>query len=171
MQDLQREKGATGSLLFTVGVACEGESLLLGTRSSKFTKLCTRKSPFQATNSLIHYLIIGAIQTSSTTSIVALVMLISTYTIKHSSTVSTALFYAIGPVYVLTLIYNLNLRPYDDVGASETGTGGTLMRPSLMRPPLTHPSFTNLSCTVDICMDSIYLQKLCRDEVRREQQY
>ncbi|KAF8179495.1 hypothetical protein K438DRAFT_1977206 [Mycena galopus ATCC 62051] len=81
-------------------------------------------------------------------------MLISTYTIKHSSTVSTALFYAIGPLYVLTLIYNLNLRPYDDVGASDTGTGGSLMRPSLMRPPLTHPSFTNPSCTVDICMDT-----------------
>ncbi|KAF8128058.1 hypothetical protein K438DRAFT_2000480 [Mycena galopus ATCC 62051] len=101
-----------------------------------------------ATNSLIHCLIIGAIQTSSTTSIVALVMLISTYTIKHSSTVSTALFYAIGPLYVLTLIYNLNLRLYDDVGASDTGTGGSLMCPSLMRPPLTHPSFTNPSCTV-----------------------
>ncbi|KAF8194750.1 hypothetical protein K438DRAFT_1968698 [Mycena galopus ATCC 62051] len=122
-------------------------------------KLCTLKSPFQPTNSLIHRLIIGAIQTSSTTSAVALAMLISTCTIKHSSTVSTALSYPIGPLYVLTLIYNLNLRPYDDVGASGTGTDGSLTHPSLTRPPLTYPSFTNPACTVDTCMDSIHMHR------------
>ncbi|KAF8182404.1 hypothetical protein K438DRAFT_1975537 [Mycena galopus ATCC 62051] len=124
-----REKGATSSLLFTVGMA------------------------------LIHRLIIGAIQTSSTTSAVALAMLISTCTIKHSSTVSTALSYPIGPLYVLTLIYNLNLRPYDVVGASGTGTDGSLTHPSLTRPPLTYPSFTNPACTVDTCMDSIHMHR------------
>ncbi|KAF8194754.1 hypothetical protein K438DRAFT_1761053 [Mycena galopus ATCC 62051] len=147
-----KEIANTGSLLFTAGMACAGESLLLGTRR------------------LIHRLIVGAIQTGSTTSTVALAMLISGLATKQSSTVPAALSYLIGPMYVLTLLYNLNLRPYDDVGASDTGTDGSLTHP-LTRPPLTHPSFTNPACTVDTCMDSIHLQKLCRDEVRRGQQY
>ncbi|KAF8194751.1 hypothetical protein K438DRAFT_1968699 [Mycena galopus ATCC 62051] len=83
---------------------------------------------------------------------------------QKSSTVPAALSYLIGPMYVLTLLYNLNLRPYDDVGASDTGTDDSLTHPSLThpsltRPPLTHPSFTNPACTVDTCMDSIHVHR------------
>ncbi|KAF8182403.1 hypothetical protein K438DRAFT_1975536 [Mycena galopus ATCC 62051] len=155
-----REIGNTGSLLFTVGMASADVFIAV----AFIWKLLTLKSPFDPTNSLIHRLIVGAIQTGSTLSIVALAMLISGHATKKSSTVPAALSYLIGPMYVLTLLYNLNLRLYDDVGASDTGTDDSLTHPSLThpsltRPPLTHPSFTNPACTVDICMDSIHVHR------------
>ncbi|KAF8172952.1 hypothetical protein K438DRAFT_1981145 [Mycena galopus ATCC 62051] len=77
-------------------------------------KLCTMQSEFQATSSLITRLVFGAIQTGATTSTVALGMMVTYYICKDGSNAPTAFSYLIGPLYVLTLLYNLNLRPRDD---------------------------------------------------------
>ncbi|KAJ7876859.1 hypothetical protein B0H14DRAFT_3436319 [Mycena olivaceomarginata] len=54
----------------------------------------------------------STVQTGSTTSVVSIVTLVS-YIIKNDSNVPTACCYLIGPLYLLTLFYNLNLRQHD----------------------------------------------------------
>ncbi|KAF8124629.1 hypothetical protein K438DRAFT_2002612 [Mycena galopus ATCC 62051] len=122
-------------------------------------KLHTLHSPSPATNSLIHRLIVGAIQTGSTTTTVAVAMLISKYADRNRGRAGTAFFPLIGPLYLLTLLYNLNLQPYDDANASSTGKSGSLTHPPLTHPPLTQPSFANPSWTVDICMDGVHVHR------------
>ncbi|KAJ7306320.1 hypothetical protein DFH08DRAFT_1054547 [Mycena albidolilacea] len=103
-------------------------------------KLTTMKTSFKRTNSLIKRLVVGAVQTGSTTSTAAVATMVSYYILDESSngaldfliqfiqrlqssdslyprtggTVSTAIYYLIGPLYMLTLLYNLNLRQYRD---------------------------------------------------------
>jgi hypothetical protein len=92
-------------------------------------------------NRLIYRLIIGAIQTGSTTSTVAVATMVAYYIRKGSSNgalysinhsiqtrihslggpVPTAFHYLIGPLYMLTLLYNFNLRRYR-AGLSRSGS-------------------------------------------------
>ncbi|KAJ7819437.1 hypothetical protein B0H14DRAFT_3473058 [Mycena olivaceomarginata] len=80
--------------------------------SSLIWKLRMLKTGFKGTQSLINRLIIQTVQTGSTTSVVSIVTLVS-YIIKNDSNVPTACCYLIGPLYLLTLFYNLNLRQHD----------------------------------------------------------
>ncbi|KAF8182398.1 hypothetical protein K438DRAFT_1840176 [Mycena galopus ATCC 62051] len=143
-----RERTATGALLLTVGTA--GADIFIA--AARIWKLCTAKSPSHVTNSLIHRLIIGALQTGSTTSTVAVAMLISYYIDEDGGNVPTAFSYLIGPLYVLTLLYNLNLGPCDDFAASTAGirTGLSLTNPTLTVDFYTDGSHVHRTATVSI---------------------
>ncbi|KAJ7839677.1 hypothetical protein B0H14DRAFT_3458530 [Mycena olivaceomarginata] len=87
-------------------------------------------------NWLIKRLVVGAVQTGSTTSfytaryeLAAVATMVSYYILDEGTndsnipthsipgpggTVSMAIYYLIGPLYMLTLLYNLNLRQYRD---------------------------------------------------------
>ncbi|KAF8210024.1 hypothetical protein K438DRAFT_1753629 [Mycena galopus ATCC 62051] len=124
-----REKSATAALIWTVGMA----DILIA--AALIWKLCTMQSPFKATNSsmgnsasrvisqsIIPRLIIGAIQTGATTSTLAVAMMVSSYIGKDSSNAPTAFHYLTGPLYVLTLLYNLNLQRDNEGPAYPTPT-------------------------------------------------
>ncbi|KAJ7028071.1 hypothetical protein C8F04DRAFT_1266276 [Mycena alexandri] len=81
-------------------------------------KLYTMKTSYKVTNRLIQRLAIGAMQTGSTTSTVAVATMVAYYIGKDNSNVPTAFHYLIGPLYVLTLLYNYNLRRRDGFGGS-----------------------------------------------------
>ncbi|KAJ7306307.1 hypothetical protein DFH08DRAFT_824756 [Mycena albidolilacea] len=88
-------------------------------------------------NRLINLFVVGAVQTGSTTSTVALAGMVSYYILDEGSndsnlhyipgfggTVPTAIYYLISPLYMLTLLYNFNLRRYCD-GINVSVSGGT----------------------------------------------
>ncbi|KAF8187921.1 hypothetical protein K438DRAFT_1972615 [Mycena galopus ATCC 62051] len=77
-------------------------------------KLHTMKSSYNGTQSLIKRLIIGAVRTGSATSIVA-VMTLLLYIVNEESNVPTAFHFLSGPLYMLTLLYNVNLRRHEAV--------------------------------------------------------
>ncbi|KAJ7902215.1 hypothetical protein B0H13DRAFT_1882701 [Mycena leptocephala] len=70
---------------------------------------------------LVQRLVIGAIQTGSTTSTVAILTLV-TFLIDEESNVPTGFHFLIGPLYMLTLLYNFNLRQHDGVSGSHRST-------------------------------------------------
>ncbi|KAJ7729424.1 hypothetical protein B0H14DRAFT_2999958 [Mycena olivaceomarginata] len=112
-----RNQAATGVVIFTVGTA--GADILIAV--ALIWKLVTMKASFINTNSLIHRLVVGAIQTGSTTSTIAVVVMVSYY-INKESNVPTAFNYMMSPLYVVTLLYNLNLQRCD--GTSGSGRSG-----------------------------------------------
>ncbi|KAJ7314504.1 hypothetical protein DFH08DRAFT_432218 [Mycena albidolilacea] len=112
-----RHEAATAALIWTVGTAV-GDILIA---VALIWKLITMRTSYKSTNSLIHRLIIGAIQTGSTTSTVAVATMVAYYIRKDSSNVPTAFHYLIGPLYMLTLLYNFNLRRYR-AGLSRSGS-------------------------------------------------
>ncbi|KAJ7831009.1 hypothetical protein B0H14DRAFT_3464404 [Mycena olivaceomarginata] len=101
-----RHEAATAALIWTVGTAV-GDILIA---VALIRKLITMRTSYKSTNSLIHRLIIGAIQTGSTTSTMAV-----------RDDVPTAFHYLIGPLYMLTLLYNFNFRRYR-AGLSRSGS-------------------------------------------------
>ncbi|KAF8195231.1 hypothetical protein K438DRAFT_1934377 [Mycena galopus ATCC 62051] len=138
--DSPRTQAATSALVWTVGTAGADISIAI----ALVWKLCTVtvQSQVKTNNSLIYRLIIAAIQTGTTTSTVAIAMMVSYYIVKDGSNAPTAFFYLIDPLYVLTLLYNLNLRPQGDTSTSEP-TG----------PPTDH------SLTDEFCMDEIRVHR------------
>ncbi|KAJ7805105.1 hypothetical protein B0H14DRAFT_3485389 [Mycena olivaceomarginata] len=112
-----RHEAATAALIWTVGTAV-GDILIA---VALIWKLITMRTSYKSTNSLIHRLIIGAIQTGSTTSTVAVATMVAYYIRKDNSNVPTAFHYLIGPLYMLTLLYNFNLRRYR-AGLSRSGS-------------------------------------------------
>ncbi|KAJ7759839.1 hypothetical protein B0H14DRAFT_2974051 [Mycena olivaceomarginata] len=107
-----RNQAATGVVIFTVDILIA---------VALIWKLVTMKASFINTNSLIHRLVVGAIQTGSTTSTIAVVVMVSYY-INKESNVPTAFNYMMSPLYVVTLLYNLNLQRCD--GTSGSGRSG-----------------------------------------------
>ncbi|KAJ7736458.1 hypothetical protein B0H16DRAFT_1730796 [Mycena metata] len=103
-----RNNAATGVVIFTAGTA--GADILI--TIALIWKLVTMKTE------LIHRLVIGAIQTGSTTSTIVIVIVVSYYMNKESN-VPTAFNYLMSPLYVVTLLYNLNLQRRD--GTSDPG--------------------------------------------------
>ncbi|KAF8168825.1 hypothetical protein K438DRAFT_1983679 [Mycena galopus ATCC 62051] len=112
-----RNKVATGVLVFTVGTATA--DILIAV--SLIWKLVTMKTSFITTSSLIDRLVVGAFQTGSTTSMVAVAVVISYYLDKESN-VPGVFNYLMSPLYVVTLLYNLNLQRRD--GTSGSGRHG-----------------------------------------------
>ncbi|KAF8195228.1 hypothetical protein K438DRAFT_801378 [Mycena galopus ATCC 62051] len=92
--DSPKTQAATSALIWTVGTAGTDISIAI----SLIWKLCTMQSPFKTNNSLITRLIIAAIQTGSTTSTVAVAIMVSYYIVKDGSNAPTAFFYLIGPL-------------------------------------------------------------------------
>ncbi|KAF9043503.1 hypothetical protein BDZ89DRAFT_1128215 [Hymenopellis radicata] len=84
-------------------------------------QLYNMKTSFKTTEHLIQRLMRNAMQTGSTTSVIALCVLIS-YLINTSSNVETAFAFILGRVYILTLLYNLNIRK---ISKKEGGTSIT----------------------------------------------
>ncbi|KAK1231446.1 hypothetical protein PQX77_005426 [Marasmius sp. AFHP31] len=72
-------------------------------------RLYSMKTSFKQTETIIQRLIRTSMQTGSTTCVVAIITLI-TYLINNASNVETAFAFILGRVYVLTLLYNVNLR-------------------------------------------------------------
>ncbi|KAJ7826982.1 hypothetical protein B0H14DRAFT_3144733 [Mycena olivaceomarginata] len=103
-----RDKAEISALIWLISTAMADISIA----SALIWKLRTLKIGFKGTQSLVNRLIIQTVQTGSTTSVVSIVTLVS-YIIKNDSNVPTACCYLIGPLYLLTLFYNLNLRQHD----------------------------------------------------------
>ncbi|KAL0575047.1 hypothetical protein V5O48_006920 [Marasmius crinis-equi] len=72
-------------------------------------RLYGMKTSFKQTETLIYRLIRTSMQTGTTTCVVAIITLI-TYLVNNASNVETAFAFILGRVYVLTLLYNVNLR-------------------------------------------------------------
>ncbi|KAJ7306321.1 hypothetical protein DFH08DRAFT_902186 [Mycena albidolilacea] len=105
-----RDKGVTAATLWAAGSATA--DVLIA--AVLIWKLTTMRTSFKRTNSLIQRLVVGAVQTGSTTSTAAVATMVSYYILKNNSNVATAIYYLIGPLYMLTLLYNFNLRQYRD---------------------------------------------------------
>ncbi|KAJ7865189.1 hypothetical protein B0H14DRAFT_3443155 [Mycena olivaceomarginata] len=121
-----RDKGVTAATLWAAGSATA--DVLIA--AVLIWKLTTMRTSFKRTSSLllIQRLVVGAVQTGSTTSTAAVATMVSYYILKNNSndynlpthlirsggTVATAIYYLIGPLYMLTLLYNFNLRQYRD---------------------------------------------------------
>ncbi|KAJ6556059.1 hypothetical protein B0H19DRAFT_1262175 [Mycena capillaripes] len=115
---LQRHEAALATLIWTVGTA----NVLIA--AALIWRLITlkSKSSFKTTKSLIQRLVIGTMQTGSATSIAALLVLIMFYSGNAASNMPGTFHNFLSPLYVLTLLYNLNLRRQD--GLSGTRSGG-----------------------------------------------
>ncbi|KAF8916491.1 hypothetical protein CPB85DRAFT_1432170 [Mucidula mucida] len=96
-------------------------------------QLYNMKTSFKTTENLIQRLMRSAMQTGSTTSVVALCVLIS-YLVNTSSNIETAFAFILGRVYILTLLYNLNIRK---ISKKELGTEHDNYRPHRGGPTMT----------------------------------
>ncbi|KAJ6465688.1 hypothetical protein C8R45DRAFT_490540 [Mycena sanguinolenta] len=113
-----RDRAADAALVWTIGTAGSDIFITL----ALIWKLCTMRTAFISTDSLIRRLAIGAIQTGSTTSTISVATLVAYYIAKDGSNAPTAFHYLISPLYLLTLLYNFNLQPHGRV--SNSGTSG-----------------------------------------------
>ncbi|KAJ7309298.1 hypothetical protein DFH08DRAFT_1049941 [Mycena albidolilacea] len=110
-----RDKAKTAALLWTISTAATD----IGIAGALIWQLMSMKSccSIQDTQSLIKRLIIRTVQTGSTTSVVAIITLVS-YLLKNDSNVPTACNFLIAPLYALTLLANFNLRRRDTISVS-----------------------------------------------------
>ncbi|KAJ7337719.1 hypothetical protein DFH08DRAFT_1015108 [Mycena albidolilacea] len=110
-----RDKANTAALVWTISTAatdsCIAGALIWQLLSMK--SCCLLKD----TRSLIKRPIIRTVQTGSTTSVVAIITLVS-YLKNDSNSVPTACNFLIAPLYVLTLLSNFNLRRRDTISVS-----------------------------------------------------
>ncbi|KAK7034497.1 hypothetical protein VNI00_012344 [Paramarasmius palmivorus] len=72
-------------------------------------RLYKMKTTFKHTESLVYRVIRTSVQTGATTCIIATITLI-TFLVNTSSNVETAFAFILGRTYVLTLLFNVNLR-------------------------------------------------------------
>ncbi|KAJ7828641.1 hypothetical protein B0H13DRAFT_2289941 [Mycena leptocephala] len=110
-----RDKAEMSALVWLISTATADIAIA----GALIWKLRSMKTGFKGTQSLIRRLTIQAVQTGATTSVVSIVTLVS-YMVKNESNVPTACCYLIGPLYLLTLFYNLNRRQHD-IGPSGSG--------------------------------------------------
>ncbi|KAJ6480237.1 hypothetical protein C8R45DRAFT_1004911 [Mycena sanguinolenta] len=103
--------------------------------------LARMKTTFKTTKRLIHRVMISAIQSGCATSFVAIAGLIAVI-FKVDSNIPTIFFLLLGPLYLLTLLSNLNLR--------ETGKSGSRNWSSSRHNP------TNSS---GVMQDGIYVRR------------
>ncbi|KAF8142492.1 hypothetical protein K438DRAFT_1877945 [Mycena galopus ATCC 62051] len=97
--DFSRNKAATGVVIFIVGTTTV--DILIAV--SLIWKLVTMKTSFVNISSLIHRLVVGAFQTGSTTSTVAVAVVVAYYLDKESN-VPGVFNYLMSPLYVATLL-------------------------------------------------------------------
>ncbi|KAF7288969.1 hypothetical protein MIND_01413500 [Mycena indigotica] len=92
-------------------------------------KLQTFKSTFKRTRSVIHRLIVIAIQTGSATSVVASLVLI-TFLVWPNTTIPFAPGFVLGRLYGCTLLFNLTTRRMGDIGNSSERSDDHLSFPA-----------------------------------------
>ncbi|KAJ7860059.1 hypothetical protein B0H14DRAFT_3863864 [Mycena olivaceomarginata] len=134
-----RNKALTAGLIWTFGTAA-GDIFIA---AALIWKLITMRTSYKATNSLIQRLVVGAIQTGSTTSTVAVASMVSYFIGKDGSNVPTAFHSLVAPLYMLTLLYNFNLRRY---------RGDLIIRGS-------DRTETHLTGRDSMCMDNIHVHR------------
>ncbi|KAF8189542.1 hypothetical protein K438DRAFT_1971660 [Mycena galopus ATCC 62051] len=108
-----RDKAKISALIWLVSAAIADISIA----AALIWKLRTLKTGFKSTQSMINRLIIQTVQTGTTTSLVSIATFVS-YIINNESNVPTACCYLIGPLYLLTLFYNLNIRQHNNISGS-----------------------------------------------------
>ncbi|KAJ7054299.1 hypothetical protein C8F01DRAFT_1164732, partial [Mycena amicta] len=101
----ERDKVKVSGVIWTTSMAISDVAIAV----ALIWKLQGIKTTFKETNSLIQRLTMVAVQTGATTSIIAILLMI-TYLIKPTSNVPTLFCYQLGPCYLHTLLYNVNLR-------------------------------------------------------------
>ncbi|KAJ7051076.1 hypothetical protein C8F01DRAFT_1091863 [Mycena amicta] len=100
-----RHKVHTTAIIWLV---CEAAADV-GVAAALIWKLRTMRTSFEKTNTLIHRLVLGAIQTGAVTSLLAILVVI-TFVHNPTSNVETGIVYLTAPCYLHTLLYNVNLR-------------------------------------------------------------
>ncbi|KAJ7051667.1 hypothetical protein C8F01DRAFT_639956 [Mycena amicta] len=100
-----------------IWLVCEAAADV-GVAAALIWKLRTMRTSFEKTNTLIHRLVVGAIQTGAVTSLLAILVVI-TFVHNPTSNVETGIVYLTAPCYLHTLLYNVNLRGR---GRSRSGT-------------------------------------------------
>ncbi|KAF7373820.1 hypothetical protein MSAN_00593700 [Mycena sanguinolenta] len=136
VDEISRDRAAAAALVWTIGTA--GSDIFI--TFAFIWELYTMRTAFISTDSLIWRLAVGAIQTGSTTSMTSVATLVSAYISKDGSTAPTAFHYLIGPLYLLTLLYNFTLQPHDRI--SKSGTSGVAD-----------------AATPNFCMDGIHVHR------------
>ncbi|KAJ7166300.1 hypothetical protein C8R43DRAFT_985420, partial [Mycena crocata] len=101
----ERSKGTTPTLIWIIASAAADVSIA----TALIWRLQGMKTTFKETNTLIHRIMLRSIQSGATTS-VATLLIIVTYLRKKDSNLPTLFCFQLGPLYVLTLLYNFNLR-------------------------------------------------------------
>ncbi|KAF9043511.1 hypothetical protein BDZ89DRAFT_1059423 [Hymenopellis radicata] len=79
------------------------------------------KTSYKTARYMIQRLMRAAMQTGTTTSVIALSVLIS-YLVNNTSNVGVGICFILGRVYILTLLYNLNLRTILQQQTTQTTT-------------------------------------------------
>ncbi|KAJ7149201.1 hypothetical protein C8R43DRAFT_1007463 [Mycena crocata] len=122
----ERSKGTTPTLIWIIASAAADVSIA----TALIWRLQGMKTTFKETNTLIHRIMLRSIQSGATTS-VATLLIIVTYLRKKDSNLPTLFCFQLGPLYVLTLLYNFNLRQQHNDGtiitASETRGNNIMM--------------------------------------------
>ncbi|KAJ7596559.1 hypothetical protein C8J56DRAFT_882282 [Mycena floridula] len=116
----ERPKIKTATLLWTISSAVVDFSIAM----TLIWQLRSMKSAFKETQTLIRRIIIGTLQTGCTTTVVAILALV-TYLAHPESNVPAALEFPQGQLYALTLLYNLNLRRHNTPNATGRTTSET----------------------------------------------
>ncbi|KAJ7064352.1 hypothetical protein C8F01DRAFT_1250596 [Mycena amicta] len=101
----ERDKVKVSGVIWTTTMAVSDVAIAV----ALVWKLQGMRTTFKETNSLIHRLTMVAVQTGATTSVVAILLMI-TYLVNPTSNVPTLFCYQLGPCYLHTLLYNVNLK-------------------------------------------------------------
>ncbi|KAJ6551846.1 hypothetical protein B0H19DRAFT_1159168 [Mycena capillaripes] len=80
------------------------------------------KKSFKDTRRLMHRVMSSAIQNGGATSLVAIAGMIATI-VKNDSNIPATFFFLLGPLYVLTLLSNFNLRNTSESGSRNWSSG------------------------------------------------
>ncbi|KAF7378038.1 hypothetical protein MSAN_00227700 [Mycena sanguinolenta] len=129
------------STLLFPGLANISKAQKIGPHMGYFFYYFRMKTTFKTTKRLIHRVMISAIQSGCATSLVAIAGMIAII-FKVDSNIPAIFFFLLGPLYLLTLLSNLNLR--------ETGKSGSRNWSSSRNNP------TNSSV---ILQDGIYVRR------------
>ncbi|KAJ7088536.1 hypothetical protein C8R43DRAFT_1050693 [Mycena crocata] len=114
----ERSRGTTPTLIWIIASAAADVSIA----TALIWKLQGMKTTFKETNTMIHRIMLRAIQSGATTSVATLLIII-TYLRKNDSNLPTLFCFLLGPLYVLTLLYNFNLRQQHN----HAGNSGTII--------------------------------------------
>ncbi|KAJ7737911.1 hypothetical protein DFH07DRAFT_91882 [Mycena maculata] len=109
------KKAQTWGLIWAIICAVSDASIA----ASLVWELRALKTSFKHTNHLIHRVMISLIQNGCVTSLVAIAGLISAI-LRVDSNIATLFFILLGPLYVLTLLSNFNLRVLNSTSGSRT---------------------------------------------------
>ncbi|KAJ7347710.1 hypothetical protein DFH08DRAFT_152371 [Mycena albidolilacea] len=100
-----RDNSKLGATIYFISIAvCD---ILIA--AGLIWKLRSMKSNFPHTNTFIKRIMVGAIQTGSTTSICSISLLIA-FLDNPESNVATIFIFLFAPLYTLTLLFNFNIR-------------------------------------------------------------